>query len=306
MAVLEANSILLISSWVNILFFMLEVILIVKYFRRPNRPLWHKIGVGMFLLSDTACTISICAQVYLTLLVFPCVDISRVFLNSLYWPISITILSTYATASIEQAFLCYLFYSLTKRRTITGFLVFTIFFHLGFSWASAALVLKERGPGGKAFTATSIGAISCAVTDVLVAVALGCTFYRLESRVVKGRVIQSILRRLGVLTLTSGFVVASITLVAVINLMLGSSVYVLFFFCQGRAYALTILANFLLGLPTNATEPAATSASSRRTNSNPTGVVFHVDYRTGSEAHTDHPESLNLEELSENIKSRPD
>ncbi|KAF7364741.1 hypothetical protein MVEN_00343900 [Mycena venus] len=308
MAVNEANATTLIGSWINMLFYMLEIILAFKYFQRPNRPLLHRIGVAIFIVADTACTVGICWQAYLVLLIFPCADLTRVFLNSLYWPISIVILSTYATASVEQAFLCALFYSLTKRRFITGFLVFTIFFHLGFSWASAALVLKQQNPGGKAFIATQIGAISCAATDFLIAVALSVTFYRLENRTVKGRTTQSILRRLAVLSLTSGCIVASITLLALVTLLKGKNVYIIFFNCQGRAYALTVLANFLLGLPAGVTgsgDNASTrNASSRRTPRNDaTGVVFHVDYMTRSVSNIAHPESLNLEELSDNVKS---
>ncbi|KAJ6504768.1 hypothetical protein C8R47DRAFT_1210014 [Mycena vitilis] len=287
---------------------MLEILLAVKYFRRPNRPLWHKVGVGIFLAADTTCTISICSQVYLVLLVFPCVDVSGVFLKSLYWPISITILSTYTTASVEQAFLCYLFYSLTKRRVVTGLLVFTIFLHLGFSWASAGLVLTQRGLGGMAFVATVIGAVSCAVTDVLLAAMLGFTFYTMESSVVRGRTTHGILRRLGVISLTSGVIVASITLIAVITLMLGNSIYSLFFFCQGRAYALTILGNFLFGLPVDSEQDPAPQKPARRTNPNPTGVVFHVDYRTESlNTNNNHQESMNLEELGNKaVRAHPD
>ncbi|KAJ7878810.1 hypothetical protein B0H14DRAFT_2710946 [Mycena olivaceomarginata] len=303
MGVDAGNALLLIASWINLLFYMLEIVLVFKYFQRPRRPLWHKIGVATFMVADTICTVGVCWHAYLVLLVFPCVDLSETGLPpSLFWPVSLTILATYATASVEQAFLCNLFFSLTQRRFITGLFVLSIFFHLGFSWASSVLLLKAQSPGGSAFTTTQIGAISCAVTDISIAAALAFSFYRMESRTVKGRTTQTLLRRLGVLSLTSGVVVASITLLTVIALLKGLDVYILFFFCQGRAYALTILANFLLGLP-GVSEPdrdpngSTRNASTRRADA---GVVFHVNY-TPRSANTARPESLNLEELSDNV-----
>ncbi|KAJ7250078.1 hypothetical protein B0H12DRAFT_1121469 [Mycena haematopus] len=310
MNVVNANGIMLIASWVNLSFYSLEILLAIRYFRRPKRPLWHKIGVATIVVADTACTVGICWEAYLVLLVIPCDDIEGVgFLNSLYWPISVIILSTYTTASVEQAFLCTLFYSLTKRRFITGFLVFSIFFHFGFSWASAALVLEQQNPRGRAFTATQIGAISCAATDFLIAAVLGFAFYEMESRTIRGRTTQGLLRRLGFLSLTSGFIVASITLIAVVGLLRREDFYSLFFFCQGRAYALTILANFMMGLPVDAVESDLNTSSripsSRRTMDN--AAVFHVEYGLRSTVNTPHPESLNLEELSVNgAKTHPD
>ncbi|KAF8215133.1 hypothetical protein K438DRAFT_1955122 [Mycena galopus ATCC 62051] len=313
MAVNTGNAIILIASWINLSFFSLEILLAIKFFQRPKRLLWHKIGVTAFVVADTVCTAGICWEAYLVLLVFPCLNLAGEFLDQLYWPISVVILATYTTASVEQAFLVALFHSLeiltlTKRRIITGFLVFGIFFHLAFSWASAALVLEQQNPGGRAFVATQIGAISCAATDCLIAITLSFTFYRLESRTIKGRTTQSMLRRLAVRSLTCGVIVASITLFSVVTLLKGNDVYPLFFFCQGRAYGLTILANFLLGLPTGYEEsdPNASSriASSRRVTD--TGVVFRVEYGLRSTANTPHPESLNLEELSITGKAHPD
>ncbi|KAJ7859895.1 hypothetical protein B0H13DRAFT_1123751 [Mycena leptocephala] len=323
MAVLAASAVILVASWINTLFYMLEVLLVIKYFRRPNHPLWHKVGVGIFILADTACTFGICAQVYLILLVFPCTDLEGVFVNSLYWPISITSLSTYVTASVEQGFLCYLLYTVTKRRLITGFFAFTIFLHLGVSLAAVGVVIDERNAEGRADILMKIGAISCAVTDVLLAASLAFTVYGMESRVGKPRTIQSLLRRLGVLSLTSGVLAAFTTIAAVTTVMVGSVAFTLFFFVQGRVYAFTILANLLLGFPGKAA-PTETNTLSRRTTTsrrlttagcrtstnNASGEVFRLEYLESSDDNSSnrnpHPESLNLEPLSENVKTSPD
>ncbi|KAJ7028449.1 hypothetical protein C8F04DRAFT_1119405 [Mycena alexandri] len=307
MAVEVSNAFLLVASWVNTMFYMLEILLAIRYFQRPNRPGWHKLGVATFILADTVSTIGICAQVYLTILTFPCTNVSTgAFIPSLFWPISVTILGTYTTASVEQAFLCYLFYSLTRQRWITGFFVLTIFFHLGTSFASAGIILSPDR--GAAYITTKIGAIGCAATDILIGGALGVTFSRMEGFVLKGRPTQSVVRRLLVLSVTSGILVASVTLISVALLFSGIPAYSIFFFLQGRTYAITVLTNFLLGLPAN-DGPALTeidSTPTRRTATNPTEVVFHLDYRRTSSNHT-RPESLNLQVLADiHGKSSPD
>ncbi|KAK7022192.1 hypothetical protein R3P38DRAFT_2959899 [Favolaschia claudopus] len=307
MAANSENAITLVASWVNLSFYILEIILAIKYFHRPNRPLWNKIGVGALIFSDTVCTVGICWQTYVELLLYPCIGLTGAgFRNSLYWPIAVTLLSTYMAASIEQGFLCSLFYSLSKQRIITGFLVVSIFLHLGFSWASAALVLKHRTPNGKSITATQIGAISCAVTDFLIAVALSGTFYRMDAGAIKGRWTHNLLRRLGALSLTSGCIVASTTLIAVVTLLKGNNVYIIFFFLQGRMYAVSVLGSFLSGFAWSKVEPNQDALKQRGSSScidNITGVVFHVDYGRS----TPRLDSLHLEELSsENLKSHPD
>ncbi|KAJ7016879.1 hypothetical protein C8F04DRAFT_1280472 [Mycena alexandri] len=126
------------------MFYMLEILLAIRYFQRPNRPGWHKLGVATFILADTVSTIGICAQVYLTILTFPCTNVSTgAFIPSLFWPISVTILGTYTTASGGTGFPVLL---ILLFRWITGFFVLTIFFHLGTSFASAGIILSpDRG-----------------------------------------------------------------------------------------------------------------------------------------------------------------
>ncbi|KAJ7738395.1 hypothetical protein B0H16DRAFT_98250 [Mycena metata] len=305
MAVQAGNAVLLIASWINAMLYMLEILLAIRYFQRPNRPKSHLLGVAIFLLADTVSSIGICAQVYVTVLIFPC---TGAYIPALFWPLSVTILGTYTTASVEQAFLCYLFHSVTHRRWITGFFILTIFFHLGASYSSAGLILSEHSPVGKAFITTQIGAIGCAATDILIGAALGISFFRLEASVLKGRPTHTVIRRLLILSVTSGIVVASVTVISVALLVSNIPSYSIFFFIQGRTYAITVLTNFLLGLPMN-DRPALTeidSTPTRRNPNNPTEVVFHLDYRRTSSNHT-RPESLNLQVLPDiHGKSRPD
>ncbi|KAJ6531379.1 hypothetical protein DFH09DRAFT_139498 [Mycena vulgaris] len=265
---------LLVGSWLNCMLFMLEISLMVLYFR-TSRPLLHRIGVGAILAFDAVCTGAICAEVYTHILVFPCE--AQVFTDSTLRPLAVILFSTYATASLEQLFLCALYFVLTKQRLITAFLVATVALHLALSYASAVLVLTTGSPGGSAFLTSKIGAISCSVTDVLIATALLYTLMRMEITSAVRVYTHSLLRRLMLLVFTSGVLVASTTILSMIFLLQGNPVYSLFFYAKGRVYSLTILGNFLVGFPAPPT-PTLTNVPGTVV----TGVVFHVDYQTST------------------------
>ncbi|KAJ7726595.1 hypothetical protein B0H14DRAFT_3519042 [Mycena olivaceomarginata] len=44
--------ILVVSSWANISLYTLEIVLCVRYFMRPSRPLAHRIAVSVMLFAD--------------------------------------------------------------------------------------------------------------------------------------------------------------------------------------------------------------------------------------------------------------
>ncbi|KAJ6551937.1 hypothetical protein B0H19DRAFT_1159407 [Mycena capillaripes] len=247
MAVNERNVYILAASWLNCLLYMLEIFLLFQYFQLASRPLLHRVGVGAMFLFDTICTFAVCARVYMVALVFPCQ--SDVFSRSALSLLSVILFTTYATASIEQLFLCYLYFNLTKQRMIAALLVFSVVVHLAFTYASAILVVAKNTPLGSSILTSKMGAIACAVTDIMIAAALLCTFIRFEKTIVIRVSTQSLLRRLMVLIFTSGVVVASTTSVVMIFLLKGIHAYVLFFYIQGRVYSLTILCNFLIGMP---------------------------------------------------------
>lgn len=59
--------------------------------------------------------------------------------------------------------------------------------------------------------------------------------------------------------------------------LIRDAAYTLFFFCQGRVYALTILTNFLVGIPTPSAPRTVTDTPGP---GSATGVVFRVDYHS--------------------------
>ncbi|KAJ7704993.1 hypothetical protein B0H17DRAFT_1175473 [Mycena rosella] len=244
-----ANSVFLAASWINVFLYTMELVLCRNYFRR-SRPLINKIGVGVMVLSDTLCTVATCIEVQLSLVVFPNNPVSPEFVK----PLAAVIYTTYITAVIEQFFMIKIYFLLTGNVLVTGFLTLAALNHL----ANWPLV--------------SVGAISCAVTDVLIATCLCFKFWQLLNNTSPETATRSLVQRIMILTIGSGATVASNTLIMVILLLKLNPAFQLFFTCQGRVYALSLLGSFLIGTPFNPTSRADTNPGARVG----TALVFHV------------------------------
>ncbi|KAF7337385.1 hypothetical protein MSAN_02264600 [Mycena sanguinolenta] len=144
---------------------------------------------------------------------------------------------------VFQLFLCDLFFVLTGKKIVSGIMLFLIVVHLGFSWGPSVIMLINGNPQGWAFTATTVGAVSCAATDIVISSCLSWKFWRMIAVAKDNRSTRSILRRILILTVSSGAICSSNTLLMMILLLKGSSGFDFFFAIQGRVYALTILAN---------------------------------------------------------------
>ncbi|KAJ7289497.1 hypothetical protein C8J57DRAFT_1706330 [Mycena rebaudengoi] len=330
MVLVTYAAIILIASWVNLSLYALEIGLATEYFRRSSRPQLHKLGVVTFLLFDTICTTAILVEAFFLAIVAPCVSPQEYSKESLTAGVLIMI-STYATASVCEIYLISLHYHLTKNRILTAFLMILVVVHLAFSYASTGLLNWEDASytSDIAFKFGAVGASTTAGTDVLIALFLCYKLIRMDEASVAGGSATSLIRRIIVIIITSGLIVATTTLVILILLIKNHVAFPMFFFCQGRAYSLTILANFLFGIPRG---PLITEADiSRRAENVRSAVVFRLETDedpspTASEAlemltkAAGHPNSLNsdpthvnrrsiisLEEIPRvDVKSRPD
>ncbi|KAJ6464842.1 hypothetical protein C8R45DRAFT_1023356 [Mycena sanguinolenta] len=261
--------IIVISSWLNIGLYACELILCARYFARPSRPLTHKIGVGVLVFFDTVCTLAVCVDVGLIVLP-PTTTNARLLLT----PLAIQIITTYISAIISQLFLCNLYFILTGYKIMAGIIVILIFLHLAFSWASAIILLKTFARARSGITATTVGAISCAATDIIIAVSLAWKFWRMMGGISQHRPTRGLLRQILILTVSSGAICAGNTLLMMILLLKHSDVFNFFFACQGRVYALTILGNFLVGIPTRAQQETLPNLSLGTSILNTTTVIF--------------------------------
>jgi hypothetical protein len=150
----------LIASWINCMLFALELVLMVKYFSRfsGSRSLLQRIGIGAIFVLDAVCTIAVCVEAYIIAVVFPCEQDLQSIIPTLPYT-ALILFTTYSTASLEQLFLCGLFFSLyvppnrqsrhyltpcsTKNRTITIFLLTTIACHVS-PWVLPDATLPRR------------------------------------------------------------------------------------------------------------------------------------------------------------------
>ncbi|KAK7022162.1 hypothetical protein R3P38DRAFT_2959722 [Favolaschia claudopus] len=228
------------ASWFNMLLYTLEIVMCLRYFQRSAfRPVPHKIGIGAMLLFDTICTIAVDAQVFVTFLIF----IGKEPLESLKVPASLSIFFTYCTAVIEQLFLCHLYFILTRKRFVSIFLAALGLTHLGITFGAATWLVKDPA-NPFIYKLTAIGAIACVVVDLLIALCLGYEWFKIR----RSRSSNSnLLRRVFFLSITSGGIVASTTLIMMILFLKGSIGWDFLFSCQGRIYALCLLFNFLSG-----------------------------------------------------------
>lgn len=96
--------VLLVSSWLNVALYTLELVLCRRYFRRPCRPFIHKICVAGLIFCDTMCTLAVCVDVTMAV-----VGIHAPNFRLMFAPLSTAIITTYMAASIAQGFLCNLY-----------------------------------------------------------------------------------------------------------------------------------------------------------------------------------------------------
>ncbi|KAJ7500886.1 hypothetical protein B0H11DRAFT_1994795 [Mycena galericulata] len=211
---LKVLVVLLASSWVNMGLYTFELLLCIHYFRRLSRPAVYKIGVGIMVFFDSVCTLAIALDVCIAVAA-PRLTNQRLALA----PLATQVFATYVSSVISQLFLTNLLYTLTGTKAGAAALIFLIVFHLGFSWASAFAIYSTGFYGGVAFSFTIVGAISCAVTDIIIATSLAWKFWTMMDRAIPAKSTRSLLRQILILTITSGTLCAGNTLVIMVLLL---------------------------------------------------------------------------------------
>ncbi|KAF8206048.1 hypothetical protein K438DRAFT_1756774 [Mycena galopus ATCC 62051] len=271
MAVNVDNACLLAASWINCVLFTLEIFLAFEYFKSPSKPLLHKVSVGAILAFDTICTFAVCVSVYLVVVKFSC-QTDGIFVRSSLQVVAAILFTTHTTAAICQLFLAHIYVCLTQNHVITSCLIFGVVVQwrfglpqLAFTYSATVLILVTNSPYGWAFLISKVGTIACATTDIFSAVALTHTFFRLEQTLATRVSMRSRLRRLVILTFTSGLAVSSVTLLVMILLIKNN---------PGRVYALTVLCNFLVGTPNQSAGTLTTAPSFI------TAVIFRNDHHS--------------------------
>ncbi|KAJ7764373.1 hypothetical protein B0H16DRAFT_1718300 [Mycena metata] len=268
------------STWLNTGLYAIELVLAAHYLRRPSsRPLPNKLCVLGLLFFDTIATAGSFVNVIMAL-----GGIKTFQLRSILAPTAVGILTTFATAAIAQTFLCYMLYIVMKNKLIGSIVLLMILTHLGATWASGILVLTTLNVGGAAFTATKVGAILGAATDITIAGLLSWKFWGMMTQISPERSTSSLLRKILLVVISAGAIVAANTLLMLILLVKHSLAFYFFFTPQGRVYSLSILGNFLIAIPArmDAEMRMATSNQPFDTAAVESAVVFHIERQLGS------------------------
>ncbi|KAJ6486285.1 hypothetical protein DFH09DRAFT_1210607 [Mycena vulgaris] len=252
------------SSWVNMLLYTLELVVCVRYFQRSSRPLPHKIGVGAMVLCDTLCTMAVDAEVFVIFELF----VRKASFQDATIPASLTVFMTYCTASIVQLFLIHLHFVLIRNRAVSAFLVFLVAIHLSFSFAVGVMIFTEFFTAQHlVFTVAAIGAILCGLTDILIAGCLGTKFFNFKLKYKHGST-PSLIRRIFILSLTSGAIVASTTILMITLFVTDNIGNIRFLLLvPGPCLRLDTLVNFL----------SDSSANSMQSGKRESDIVFRAD-----------------------------
>ncbi|KAF7292073.1 hypothetical protein MIND_01233500 [Mycena indigotica] len=243
---LLAEVLQLAASWVNVGLYTLEVVLVVGYFRkRPTRP-FYRAAVSAMLLFDTVCTLDVCVHV--------CFRIMGLSEDAQLVPNAISVFMTYATATAEEIVMCYVFYTLTHNLFLLLVLGTLIVGHLSLALVSGSLMLVRSS---MALRVASASSVTCASTDLAIA---GCLAFKVWKLMGSAHLLDSrfsLARRFFLLVISSGLLVATNTLLMTGLLLTRNPAFSFFYSCQGRVYALTLLGNFLVGIPFRASSPGS-------------------------------------------------
>ncbi|KAL4263735.1 DUF6534 domain-containing protein [Pleurotus pulmonarius] len=243
------QAIYLISSWLNLIFYTVEVALYALYMLkfRKDRPI-HRWVVFAALVSDTVCTIGVSAGAYSILLLPNATS---------FWAGSLIIWSNGVSSGIEHAFLTYRIWHLqvfdyssnlhtrqhyVKLRNIwpLALLIPLTLVHIGFTTASGVLVLTQRSKSREGIICTLIGGSLRAATDIMIACILVYQINKFHTAFVST---QTFLRRFTVKVMATGIIAAVLTLLIVILLAINNNMAFLPTSFVGRVHSITTLSH---------------------------------------------------------------
>ncbi|KAF9499299.1 hypothetical protein BDN71DRAFT_169059 [Pleurotus eryngii] len=239
----------LISSWLNLILYTLEVALYALYILnfRKDRPI-HRWVVFAALISDTICTIGVSANAY-SILLLPN--------TTTYWAGSLIICSNGVSSGIEHAFLTYRIWHLqvfdypstlhtrqdyTKLRNTWPLvlLISLTLVHIGLTTASGVLVLTQRSKSREGVICALIGGSLRAATDIIIACMLVYQINKFDTAFAST---QTFLRRFTVKVMATGSIAAVLTLLILILLAINNNVAFIPTSFVGRVHSITTLSH---------------------------------------------------------------
>ncbi|KAF8214836.1 hypothetical protein K438DRAFT_2138370 [Mycena galopus ATCC 62051] len=233
---------LLLGAFANSMLYMLEILEIIKYFRRfPNDTKTLKCTIVALLLLDSTCTFGQWACLYLYGVIH-WGDLDYLSYQNLVIPIYIY--TSGLIGFIVQNFLISRYFRLTKRWFVCAGLIFMTFAALvGSVWCATQLaIVTDYSDRKVAVNSAILWLVSSAATDTAIASALVIQLRSVNSAF---RETKSLIRRLIFHTIQTGSLTTAIAICVLVTYLndTNANICVGFGFTLGRLYTLTMLFN---------------------------------------------------------------
>ncbi|KAK0458081.1 uncharacterized protein EV420DRAFT_1546408, partial [Desarmillaria tabescens] len=230
-----SSSTILAVSWLNTVLYTSQVALSIYYLHHFTRTSkWLRYWILASLTLDGACSITDMAGAYMYLVI----NHGR---RTFSWTIPTTVLLTYTSASIAQAFFCYRHWTIARNRWMTGWIICLITANMLASLISAVYITILSTKFILAIPVTTT--VICAVTDTTIAGCLIWTCSHIESSFLYTR---TLLRRVMIQALTCGFTTAIPTILMTVFLFTVWDAFYTLYATLGRIYSLTVLLTLML------------------------------------------------------------
>ncbi|KAJ7643736.1 hypothetical protein FB45DRAFT_281174 [Roridomyces roridus] len=277
---------LLAGTWLNLVFCTGEFLLFAYFMPQWKLKHVYQYGAYLLILNDVIGSVAVCVNFYDTV-------VDRVPQSET--AIVVLLITTAISAVMEQSFLLHRYYTISRNRFTISFISLLVVAHFAMT-----LVCSTLGPArDQTFTpklaASTLASIFCAVADVFVSCSIIWTLSGLNTM---WRSTQHIVRVLCLNALTSGAVVATVTVLAGITAVVkgvDSIIFSIFFASMGRVYSLTILVNIIVrnsqrhivNSAPMGTEPATATSIHFTHTSGPNYFSSRTPTRTRTHTHDD-------------------
>ncbi|KAK0220453.1 hypothetical protein IW262DRAFT_1461712 [Armillaria fumosa] len=245
-------------SWLNTILYTSQAALSIYYLRHFTATRWLRSWIFASLFIDGTCLIAAMVGDYMILALNQ--DPSHTLFT---WASKAAVLLTYSSASIAHVFFCHRYWTISRNKWITGWIVFLITANMLGTLVST--VITSLGPGilvlavplvlYEFFHMRNNRPIhrSFSGLDVLAHTNAACKYKKVEDSPIPNLVLStiddvftSLLRRAAIQALTCGFTTAIFTTVMSISIFIVWNIFFSIFAVLGRIYSLTILITLIL------------------------------------------------------------
>ncbi|KAK0237688.1 hypothetical protein EDD85DRAFT_553027 [Armillaria nabsnona] len=246
-------------SYLNIILYTSQVALSIYYLRHFTATRWLRGWIFASLFIDGTCLIVGTVAVYMYLVH------GQGPSHPIYtWSSKVVVLLTYSSASIAHVFFCHRYWTISRNKWITGWIVLLITANM--IGTAVSTVFTSLHPEAFVLAVPLTLSSICATADITIAVSLAWTCWHIQSRHAETK---NLLRRAAIQALTCGFTTAIFTTLMSISIFVVWSMFYSFFAVLGRVYSLTVLTTLMLLKITNRSDLSSSRVNDDSDSSDP-------------------------------------